>query len=117
MVATARFHVETRGRDQGSAGRAGRVKPNAFRVFRGGELRASLSHSNIAIVQSELHHGSANNGALSEQINVLVDFIKFEKLDAVTNLVLGGKRHDLTQVRVVAPIRAMKGLFAGHARE
>src|SRR5215510_85488 len=81
------------------------------------ELRASLSRSNIAIAQSELHHCSANNVALSEQINVLVDFIKFEKLDAVTNLVFGGKRHDLTQVRVVAPIRTMKGLFAGHARK
>jgi hypothetical protein len=37
--------------------------------------------------------------------------------DAVTNLVLGCKRHDLTQIRVVAPKRAMKGLFAGYARE
>jgi hypothetical protein len=35
----------------------------------------------------------------------------------VTNLVPGGKRHDLTQVRIVAPKRAMKGLFAGNARE
>jgi hypothetical protein len=63
------------------------------------ELLALLSYSNIAIVQSELHHGSADNVARSEQINVLVDFIKFEELDAVTNLVLGGKRHDLTEVR------------------
>src|SRR5215470_3180952 len=97
----------------GLAGEAARIS----RFRREAELLASLSHSNIALVQSELHHGSANNVARSEQINVLVDFIKFEELDAVTNLVLGGKRHDLTQVRVVAPIRAMKGLFAGHARE
>jgi hypothetical protein len=68
-------------------------------------------------MHSEFHHGPANNFARSEQIKVLVDFIKFEELDAVTNLVLGGKRHDLTQVRVVAPKRAMKGVFAGHARE
>ena len=61
----------------------------------------------------ELHHSSANNVARSEQIKVLVDLIKIEELDAVTNLVLGGKRHDLTQVCVVAPKRAMKGLFAG----
>jgi hypothetical protein len=68
-------------------------------------------------VQSELHHGSADNVARSEQVKILVDFIKFEELDAVTNLVLGGKRHDLTQVRVVTPKRTMKGLFAGYARE
>jgi hypothetical protein len=68
-------------------------------------------------VQSELHHGSANNVARSEQIKVLVDFIKFEELDAVTNLVLGGKRHDLAQVRIIASKRAMKGLLAGYARE
>src|SRR5215471_14613970 len=91
--------------------------PGRTTCQREAELRASLSHSSFAIVRSELHHSSANNVARSEQINVLVDFIKFEELDAVTNLVLGGKRHDLTQVRVVAPIRAMKGLFAGYARE
>jgi hypothetical protein len=100
FIAAARFHLETRGRDQGSDSR---VKRHPFRVF---SVRpscdASLSHSSIAIVRSELHHGSANNVAPSEQINVLVDFIKFEEFDAVTNLVLGGKRHDLTQVRVVA---------------
>jgi hypothetical protein len=33
-------------------------------------------------LKSELHHGSANNVARSEQINVLVDFIEFEELDA-----------------------------------
>ena len=67
--------------------------------------------------KSELHHGSANNVALSQQIKVLVDFIKWEDLEDVTNLVLGGKRHNLTQVRVVGPKRAMKRLFAMHARE
>src|SRR5215470_6590019 len=97
----------------GLAGEAERI--SCFQLE--AELLASLSHSNIAIVQSELHHGSANNVARSEQINVLVDFIKFEELDAVTDLVLGGKRHDLTQIRFVAPLRAMKRLFAGHARE
>ena len=63
-------------------------------------------------VQSELHHGSANNVARSDQIKLLVDFIKLEERDAVTNLVLGCKRHDLGQVRVVALVRPVKGLFA-----
>src|SRR5262249_24321043 len=63
-------------------------------------------------MQSELHHGSANNVARSDQIKLLIDFIKFEERDAVTNLVLGGKRHDLGQVRVVAPVRPVKCLFA-----
>ena len=35
------------------------------------------------------------------RFKVLVDFIKFEKLDLVTNLVFGGEYHDLTRVRVV----------------
>src|SRR5262249_16035830 len=67
--------------------------------------------------RSEHHHGSANDVARSEQIEGLVDVSKFEGLDGVTNLLLGGKRHDLTEVRVVAPKRAMKGLFAGYAGE
>ncbi len=43
---------------------------------------------------SELHHGSSNNVARSEQIKVLVNFVKCEELDAVTNLIRGGKRHN-----------------------
>jgi len=70
FIATARFNVETRGRDQGSAGRAGGEAERISRFQREAELRASLSHSSIAIVRSELHHGSANNVAPSEQINV-----------------------------------------------
>jgi len=50
----------------GLAGEAARIS----RFQREAELLASLSHSNIAIVQSELHHGSANNIARSMKGNM-----------------------------------------------
>jgi hypothetical protein len=55
--------------------------------------------------------------ARSEQIKLLVEFIKFEELAAVTNLVLGGKRHDLTSGPCSCPKTNHERLFAGYARE
>src|ERR1700758_2222312 len=70
-----------------------------------------------SVARSEHHHTSPNNLALSEQLKLLADVIKSEHLDGVTNLVLSGKGHDLAQICVVTPKRAMKSFFAGYARE
>src|SRR6516164_9271363 len=67
--------------------------------------------------RSKLHHGPANNFSRSQQVDIFVDLAKREHLEGVADLVLRSERHDLAQVGVVAPKRAVKSLFARNPRE
>src|SRR5262249_39433789 len=62
--------------------------------------------------RSKLHHCPADNFSRSQQLEIFVELVELEDFEGVANLVLSGKRHDLAQVGVVAPERAVKGLFA-----
>src|SRR5215469_8197098 len=70
-----------------------------------------------AIGLSKLHHGPANNFSRSQHVDIFVDLAKREHLECVADLALRSERHDLAQVGVVAPKRAVKSLFARNARE
>src|SRR6516162_3089077 len=67
--------------------------------------------------RSKLHHSSAVDCSLSQQVDIFVDLAKREHVEGVADLVLRSERHDLAQVVVVAPERAVKGLFARNPRE
>jgi len=69
------------------------------------------------IGRSKLDNSPADNVSRSQQVEMLVDLVKSNDLDGVADLVLSSQRHDLAQVRVVAPERAVKGLFARNPRE
>src|SRR5215831_15956308 len=96
-----------------AAGEAERIS----RFQREAELLASLSHSNIAIVQSELHHDSPNNFSRSQPIKIFVELVEPDDRDGMTNLAFSRKCHDLAQIGVIAPERAVKDLFVGNPRE
>src|SRR5262245_30447511 len=65
----------------------------------------------------ELDHCPADNFSRPEQVNRLVDLIERDGLDRVADLALSGQRHDLAQVGIAAPERAVEGLFARDSRE
>src|SRR5262245_47805056 len=65
----------------------------------------------------KLDHCPPDNCSRPEQVNRLVDLIERDGLDRVADLALSGKRHDLAQVGVAAPERAVEGLFARNSRE
>src|SRR5215472_1427430 len=67
--------------------------------------------------RSKLHHGPADNFSRSQQVDIFVDLAKREHLEGVTDFALSSERHDLTQVVVVAPERAVESLFARNSRE
>src|SRR5215470_16553511 len=65
--------------------------------------------------RSKTHHRPADHVARSHPPEVLVDLIEPDDLDGVTNLGLCRKRHNLGQVGVVSPERAVKGVFLMNA--
>src|SRR5262249_17209868 len=65
----------------------------------------------------KLDHCPPDNFSRPEQVNRLVDLIERNGLDRVADLALSSKRHDLAQGGIVAPERAVEGLFARHSRE
>src|SRR5215469_939212 len=67
--------------------------------------------------RSKLHHGPADNFSRPQPIDVLVDLVEREHLEGVTDFALSSERHDLAQVVVVTPERAVKSLFARNPRE
>src|SRR5215468_9464322 len=67
--------------------------------------------------RSKLHHGPADNFSRSQQVDIFVDLVEREHLEGVTDFALSSERHDLAQVVVVAPERAVKSLFARNPRE
>src|SRR5262249_32105516 len=67
--------------------------------------------------QSELDHCPPDNFSRPKQINVLVDLIERDRLDRVADLPVSSKRHDLAEVGVAAPDRAVKGLLSRNPRE
>src|SRR5215813_2016588 len=66
---------------------------------------------------SELHHRPADDVVASQEVQIFVDLLKADGLDGMLDLAFSGERHDLAQVRVIAPERPMKGLLARHARK
>src|SRR6516165_2449274 len=64
-----------------------------------------------------LDHCPADNVSRPEQVDGLVDLIERDGLDRVADLSSSSKRHDLAQVGIAAPERAVEGLFARNARE
>src|ERR1700740_422175 len=70
-----------------------------------------------SIERSKLDHCPPDNFTRPEQVNELVDLIERDGLDRVADLALSGKRHDLAQVGVAAPERAVESLFARNAWE
>src|SRR5262249_23489573 len=75
------------------------------------------SHLSAHIRRSKLHHGSTDNLSSSHQVEIFVELLELEDFEGVANLALSGQRHDLSQVEVIAPERAMKGLFTRNPRE
>ena len=67
--------------------------------------------------QSERYHCPPDDFSRPKQIDVLVDLIERDRLDRVADLPLCSKGHDLAQVGVAAPERAVEGLFARNSRE
>src|SRR5499425_1695068 len=67
--------------------------------------------------RSELHHRSADDLSRSQPLDVLGHLIERENVHCVANLVLGSQRHDLAQIRVVAPERAVQSLFTRNPRK
>src|SRR6516162_8690002 len=67
--------------------------------------------------RSKLDHCPPDNFTRPKQVNELVDLIERDGLDRVADLALSGKRHDLTQVGIIAPEGAVEGLFARNSRE
>src|SRR5262245_9311481 len=67
--------------------------------------------------RSKLDHRPPDNFSRPEQVNRLVDLIERDGLDRVADLALSGKRHDLAQVGITDPERAVEGLFLRHPRE
>src|SRR5262249_41321252 len=67
--------------------------------------------------QSKLHHSPADNFSRSQQVEIFIDLVEREHLQGVADPFLSSERHALAQVGVVAPERAMKGLFARNPRE
>src|SRR5262249_42000697 len=67
--------------------------------------------------KSERYHCPPDDFSRPKQIDVLVDLIERDRLDRVADLPLCSKGHDLAQVGVAAPERAVKGLFTRNPRE
>src|SRR6516225_8740289 len=67
--------------------------------------------------RSEFHHGSSDDVVAPHEIQKLVDLLETDGLDGVLDLAFGGERHDLAEVRIVAPEGPMEGLLARHPRE
>src|SRR5262249_3565461 len=66
---------------------------------------------------SELHHRPADDLIVPLEIEIFVDLVETDGLDGVLDLAFSGERHDLAQVRVVAPEGPMKRLLARHPRD
>src|SRR5262249_13194874 len=67
--------------------------------------------------RSDFHHGSSDDVVAPHESQKLVDLLESDGLDGVLDLAFGGERHDLAEVRIVAPEGPMEGLLARHARE
>src|SRR5262245_18605772 len=66
---------------------------------------------------SERHRRPADDPIVPQEIEIFVDLVETDGLDGVLDLAFSGERHDLAQVRVVAPEGPMKRLLARHPRE
>src|SRR5262249_25989085 len=67
--------------------------------------------------RSKLDHCPPDNFSRPKQVNILVALIERDGLDRVADLALSSKRHDLAQVGIAAPERAVEGLFARNSWE
>src|SRR5215467_10953436 len=80
-------------------------------------VRLSYVRGFLASERSELHHRPADDLSRSQPLDVLGHLIERENVHCVANLVLGSQRHDLAQIRVVAPERAVQSLFTRNPRK
>src|SRR5262249_42198381 len=91
--------------------------PISCQTLSGGTGISTLADAVAMPSSSELHHRAALDLPLPEQVDVFVDPVEREHLEGVADLAFSGERHDLAQVVVVAPERAVEGLFARDARK
>ena len=61
-----------------------------------------------------LDHSTADNVTGPQEIECVVDLLKTNGLDRVPDLTLLDEGNDLAQIVVIAPERAVKGVFAGN---
>ena len=114
--------VEARG---GSPHRAPESGWLGFLAFQGPSSPIAVDHGGVREKaaaghpgrQSEGYHCPPDDFSRPKQIDVLVDLIERDRLDRVADLPLCSKGHDLAQVGVAAPERAVKGLFTRNPRE
>src|SRR6516164_5403108 len=94
-----------------------RTEPCASLPWRVSFSRWEAPRPDRAVGRSKLHHSPTDNFSRSQQIEIFIDLVEREHLEGVADPSLSSERHDLAQVGVVAPERAMKSLFARNPRE